>query len=281
MNAIDFIQVDKTFKNFAIKDFNLHIPQGYMTGLLGPNGSGKTTLIKLLMNILQTDKGQIKIHGESNDQPQLKQEIGFVYDTLYIYEELTIKKWHDMVKHIYTNWDEAYFQKLLQDFKLPYRKKFKHFSKGMKMKTQFLFALSYHPKLLILDEPTAGLDPIFRKKLLKILQDWLDDDQKTILFSTHITSDFDEIGDYFVLIDDGQIKQAFSHLDLQTDFHIVQGHRDLIDQDIEKLFTAIDYHDEQFTGLYIGDKNVFLSFDLVIKQAKIEDLMYFYSEEAG
>lgn len=278
MNVIEFENIQKTYKNFSIDDFYLRIPQGFVTGLIGPNGSGKTTLIRLLMDIIHPDQGQLKLFGESHTNIQAKQAVGFVYDDLYVYEELTIKSWQKIVGPLYPNWDQIYFEKLLKEFELPFKKKFKFFSKGMKMKTQLLFALSHHPKLLILDEPTAGLDPIFRRKLIKFLQDWMTKDNRSILYTTHITSDLDQLGDYFVLLNQGQIQTEFSNLDLQADYHIIKGSRDLIDQDIRQIFISLEEDAHHFQGLYQGDLNVFDGIDVMINHPTLEDMLYFYLE---
>src|SRR5690625_2990160 len=171
MNTVEFNNVCKKRKDFMIENLDLTIPQGYITGFIGPNGSGKTTTIQLMMDILQLDEGDIQIFGTSHKDHHSKQKIGFVYDDLYMYEEFTIQKMGSFIAPLYETWNDELFQRYLKTFELPLRKKIKRFSKGMKMKCSLLFALSHEPEFIVMDEPTSGLDPIFRRELLDLLQE--------------------------------------------------------------------------------------------------------------
>src|SRR5690625_3710442 len=200
MNIVEFKNVNKQRKDFSIENLNITVPQGYITGFVGPNGSGKTTTIQMMMDILQIDSGDITLFGTPHNEHHAKQKIGFVYDDLYMYDEFNINKIKSLIAPLYQTWNEELFQTYLEKFKLPQRKKIKKFSKGMKMKCSLLFALAHEPEFLVMDEPTSGLDPVFRLELLELLQGLMVNENQTIFLSTHITTDLDQIADYIIFI---------------------------------------------------------------------------------
>lgn len=281
MNIVEFNNVTKMRKDFSIKNLSFTIPKGYITGFIGPNGSGKTTTIQMMMNILQIDEGDIKIFGTSHQDHHSKQRIGFVYDELYMYEEFNIKKIKSFIAPLYDTWNEKLFQKYLEKFKLPDRKKIKHFSKGMKMKCSLLFALSHEPEFIVMDEPTAGLDPIFRRELLDILQELMVRENQTIFLSTHITTDLDKIADYIVFIDQGEIILKQSMEDLQERFHLIKGNTNMLDGDIRNLFIGIQETKIGFRALFEGELSLFDEFEeeLIIEPATLDDVMYFLTRK--
>jgi len=248
MNVVEFNNVTKKRKDFSIENLNIEIPKGFITGFIGPNGSGKTSTIQMMMDILQIDAGDIQIFGTSHKNHQAKQNIGFVYDDLYMYEEFNIKKMKSFIAPIYETWNEDLFQTYLQMFELPFKKKIKHFSKGMKMKCSLLFALSHEPEFIVMDEPTSGLDPIFRRELLELLQDLMVRENQTIFLSTHITTDLDQIADYIIFIYQGNIVFQKSMEAVRDQFHIVRGRSDMIDADTVNLFKGMRKRDLGFTA---------------------------------
>lgn len=281
MFAAEFHNVTKKRKNFSIEKMNITIPRGYITGFIGPNGSGKTTTIQMMMNILQIDEGDIKLFGVPHDRHQVKQRIGFVYDDLYMYEEFTIKKMKSFIAPLYETWNEKLYQTYVKKFDLPRKKKLKHFSKGMKMKCSLLFALAHEPELLIIDEPTAGLDPIFRRELIDLLQALMMNENQTIFLSTHITTDLDQISDYIIFIDEGKIQFQKNKEELQEQFHLVKGKLDLIDEDTRSLFIGLQETNVNFHALFEGNPALFDSFgdDLLIEKATLEDMMYYLTRK--
>lgn len=204
-NAIEIKDLTKTYSNFELKNINLEIPRGIIVGLIGENGAGKTTLIKSILNIIHKDTGSIKIFGKDYQQyeNEIKEDIGVVLDDEFFPELLTAKDINYIMKDIYKNWDQLLFYKYLSDFKIDDKKIIKNFSKGMKKKLEIATSLSHHPKLLILDEPTSGLDPVVREEVLDIFMNFLQDEENTILLSTHITSDLENIADKIIFIDKG------------------------------------------------------------------------------
>ena len=190
------------YEGFKLDNISFKLEPGYIMGFIGPNGSGKSTAIKLIMNLLKKDSGEIKIFGKDNikSEIEIKDRIGFVYDEPYFYDNLTINHMKNIIAPFYSKWDDDLFQKYLRDFELGNDYKIKKLSKGMKMKFALAIALSHHAELIIMDEPTSGLDPIFRREILDILHNIIQDENTSIFFSTHITTDLEKIADYITYI---------------------------------------------------------------------------------
>ncbi|WP_217589425.1 ABC transporter ATP-binding protein [Lentibacillus saliphilus] len=281
MNAIELQHVSKKRKDFSIENMSFTVPTGYITGLIGPNGSGKTTTLHMLMDIIKADSGCIRLFGNPNEDATQKQRIGFVHDDLYMYEHFNIKKMKAFIAPLYNTWNEDVFQTYLQAFDLPLKKKLKTFSKGMKMKCSLLFALSHDPELIIMDEPTAGLDPVFRRELFGMLQQLMTETNRTILVSSHITSDLDRIADYVIFMNDGDLILNKSMDEISESFHIIKGRRQMIDADTKGLFSGIEITDVGFKALYEGDSNLFTDFgdDIVVEKATLEDIMFYLSKK--
>lgn len=205
------IEIEKLVKNYDSKfELNiekLEIESGMIIGLIGENGAGKTTFLKSLLNMIPVNHGNIKIFGKDIklEENFIKEEIGLVLDNMFFPEILTPKDIDLVMKDIYKNWDSNIYDQYLSNFQLPKSKMIKNFSKGMRKKLEIATALSHHPKLLILDEATSGLDPVVRGEVLDIFLDFIQDEDHTILFSTHITSDLEHIADYIVFLDKGKI----------------------------------------------------------------------------
>lgn len=207
MNAIEINNLEKNYADFNLKIDELKIPSGYVIGLIGENGAGKTTLIKSILNIIKKDSGKIKIFNKDLEEKELeiKEDIGIVLDNTFFSEMLNAKDIDSIMKDIYKNWDSKLFYKYLKDFKIKDNQLLKTLSKGMRKKVEIATALSHHPKLLILDEATSGLDPVVRNEVLDLFLDFIEDEEHTIIMSTHITSDLEHISDYIVFIDNGRI----------------------------------------------------------------------------
>lgn len=281
MNTVTFRNVTKKRKDFSIDDVNITIPQGYITGFIGPNGSGKTTTIQMMMDILQIEQGEIEIFGTSHKNHHNKQKIGFVYDDLYMYEEFNIKKMKSVISPLYDNWNEDLFQTYLRTFELPFKKKIKHFSKGMKMKCSLLFALVHEPEFIVMDEPTAGLDPIFRRELLELLQGMMVRENQTIFLSTHITTDLDQIADHIIFIHQGKVQFQKSMEEVREQYHVLKGKTTMLDDDIRSLFVGVQESEVGFSALFAGDPSLFDAFqnDIVIEKATLEDIMYYMTRK--
>lgn len=206
-NVLDIKDLRKDYGDFCLQDISFSLPEGYIMGLIGPNGAGKTTTIKLIMNLIKKNGGIIEIFGKDSidHEVEVKSKIGFVYDNPNYYDHLNLRQIKNIIAPFYSTWDEAGFMNLADKFNLPLRKVIKKFSRGMVMKAAIAIALSHHADFIIMDEPTSGLDPVFRRELLELLHELLQSEKKSILFSTHITSDIEKIADFITFILDGKI----------------------------------------------------------------------------
>ncbi len=207
MNAIEIKGLKKEYKDFSLGELDLILPQGCIMGLIGENGAGKSTAIRLMLDMIKKDGGEIKILGKDNTRSfgSTKEDIGVVLDEVGISACLTPIKLGKILKHTYKNWDDELYKSYLERFSLPPKKKFKEFSKGMKMKLGIAAALSHHPKLLILDEATSGLDPVIRDEMLDIFSEFTRKEDHSILISSHIVSDLEKICDYIAFLHKGKL----------------------------------------------------------------------------
>ena len=278
-NVIEIQNVHKSFEGFQLKDLTLTVKKGFVTGFIGGNGVGKSTTIKLIMNLLQPDSGTISVFGLNykEHEKEIKQRIGFVYDENVFYDHLTLAEMKEIVKRSYVNWDDQLFNDYVKTFNLPLTKKIKSFSKGMMMKASLSIALSHHAELIIMDEPTSGLDPIFRRELLDILHQLMQDGNKTIFFSTHITTDLDTIADYITFIHQGEHIFTKELYQIEEEYAIVKGGLDLLDQETEKEFISIrksNYGFEALTANKARAEEIFGEM-VLIEKPTLEDIMYY------
>lgn len=197
----------KRYKGFTLSDISFTVPWGTIVGLIGENGAGKSTTLHAILGLIRRDGGEVAVLGSSAGQlqPQVKEEIGVVFDGTNFSEELTPKKLNKVLREIYASWDEPYFHALLGRLALPAGEKIKTYSKGMRAKLSIAVALAHHPKLLILDEATSGLDPVIRDDILDMLLDFVQDEENAVLLSSHITSDLEKVADFIVFIHEGRL----------------------------------------------------------------------------
>ncbi|WP_100488196.1 ABC transporter ATP-binding protein [Sporolactobacillus pectinivorans] len=224
-NILELNHVSKAFKGFALEDISFSLKKGYIMGFIGPNGAGKSTTIRCIMDLVHIDSGDVRLFGESfkNNMKALKQRIGFVYDQDVFFGELTAEKNKRIVAPFYEKWDNDIFYQYIEKFGVPLDKKVKSLSKGTKMKFALAVALSHHAELIVMDEPTSGLDPVFRKELLDVLLDVIQNENKAIFFSTHITTDLEKVADYITFIMDGKILFSKEMESLSESFLLVKG----------------------------------------------------------
>lgn len=232
-NVIEVEGLCKRYDGFAIENLDLSIPQGGIMGFIGANGAGKTTTIYSILNIIPVDAGRIRIFGKDykKDEQEIKQDIGVVFDEMGYHEIMTPLQINRMMKSIYHNWSETEFAKYLDRFGLPYKKQCGTFSRGMRMKLQIAVALSHEAKLLIMDEPTSGLDPVVRNEMLDIFQEFVEEEDHTILLSSHIIEDLERIADEIAFIDKGRILLADNKDVILEQHAILKGKK----QDISKI----------------------------------------------
>lgn len=271
--------LNKKFKNFELKDVSFNLEPGYVMGFIGPNGSGKSTTIKLIMNLLKKDSGSIRVFGEDNkeNEKSIKDRIGFVYDESYFYEDLSILQMKKIVAPFYSKWDDQVFFDYLNKFNLDKKMKIKKLSKGMKMKFSLALALSHDADLIIMDEPTSGLDPIFRREILDILYDIIQDEKKSVFFSTHITTDLEKIADYITFINDGEIVFSKSKDEIVDNYRVVKGKTELIDENLKKNFIGMRVTPVGFEGLTDNVVKIksLLGDEIIVEPASLEDIMFY------
>lgn len=207
MNAIEINNLEKKYKNFKLGSIDLNIPSGMIVGLIGENGAGKTTLIKSILNIIKVNNGSIKIFDKdiSKYDELVKEDIGVVLDNMFFPEILSPKNINSIMQDIYKNWDRDLFYDYLEGFGINDNQQLKTMSKGMRKKVEIATALAHKPKLLIMDEATSGLDPVVRNEVLDTFLDFIQNEENTVVLSSHITSDLEEIADQIVFIDSGKI----------------------------------------------------------------------------
>jgi len=279
-NVVELKNVTKRFKGFSVNHINLQVKRGFVTGFIGANGAGKSTTIKTMMNLLRPDAGEVKLFGldYKTHEKEIKQRIGFVYDGNIFFEGLNLKDIKRIVAPAYKRWDDTIFYQYVEQFELPLNKAIKTFSKGMQMKASLAIALSHQAELIIMDEPTAGLDPIFRRELLDLLQELMVDGNRTIFFSTHITTDLDRIADYIAFIQKGELVFNQSIHDVAENYALVKGELNLLDRDTEKAFVHVHRASTGFEALtdnIKAAKNIFGD-TVIIERASLEDIMYYF-----
>ena len=284
-NVLDIQNLKKNYEDFVLDEISFSLPEGYIMGLIGPNGAGKTTIIKSIMNLIMKHGGSIKIFGKDNldHEVEIKSRIGFVYDNPNYYEHLNLKQIKNIIRPFYKEWDEKVFLNLVDQFELPLKKTIKKFSRGMVMKAAIAIALSHHADLIIMDEPTSGLDPVFRRELLDLLYQLLQSEKKSILFSTHITSDLERIADYITFINHGKIVFSKPKDEVLENYALVKGGNDLLNEETKTWFAGIRKSQFGFEALTDDVKRIKKNFGLavVIDKANLEDIMYFSNLKNG
>lgn len=277
--AIEMKKVVKAYDSgFRLGELNITIPSGVIVGLIGENGAGKTTMIKSLLNVIRIDQGTIRIFEQDHQQQEskIKEDIGVVLDQTFFPELLTPKEINSIMKEIYSSWDQELFFQYLKNFSLPVDKQIRKMSKGMRKKLEIATALAHHPKLLILDEPTSGLDPVVRNEVLDLFLDFIQEEDHTILFSTHITSDLEHIADQIIFIDQGKILLNQSRDELLDNYGILKCPLEQMDTiDIQDYIAyKKNCYDAEF--LVTNRRAVQKKYtDSIVDPASLEDIMVF------
>lgn len=277
--VLEVNQLTKRFHRFCLDHVNFSLEEGCITGFIGTNGSGKTTTIKSILGLVVKDSGRIRLFGEdlNKNERKLKDRIGFVMDEGYFYENLTLKAMKNVLAAAYSQWDEAVFLSYIKRFKLDLKQKIASLSKGMRMKYAVALALSHHADLLIMDEPTSGLDPLVRSELMDILLEFMQEEGKSVFFSTHITSDLEKIADMLILIDHGQIIFEEEKDELLETHVRVKGDNAWINEETRGLFLSVRQSPYGFEAVTNQRDNVRAVMpEAVIEHASIEDIMLAY-----
>ena len=225
-NILELQQISKTFpkSNFTLDKLSFSLPYGSILGFVGENGAGKTTTIGCILNTIKKDSGTIKLFGKEmlDGDTDIREKIGVVYDGDNFPGFWTAKQLSQVMKGFYKQWDNALFQKYLEDFHLSAKQKIKDYSRGMSMKLAIAAALSHHPQLLILDEATSGLDPVMRDDMLDVFLEFVQEENHSILLSSHITSDLEKVADYITFIHNGKLIMTASKNDLVYNYAVMR-----------------------------------------------------------
>ena len=249
MNAVSIRDLRKEYGDFGVRVPELDLPKGYVTGLVGRNGSGKTTLLRAVLGLIPLSAGRVTVlGGDLAADPELRAQVGFVSETPYYLPSLTVSQVRDAVAPFYPRWDEELYRRLREELELPDRR-VKELSKGQGKILSFIMAYATRPRLLILDEPTANLDPAVRHALMGCLRRYMEDGEITLLFSTHITEDLEGLCDYLVGLDRGRISFSGEKDAVLERYAIVQGPADLLTPETAGVFLGVERSAVGFTGL--------------------------------
>lgn len=280
-NAIEIKNLSKSYEDFCLNNIILNIPKGSIVGLIGENGAGKSTLISSLLGIIKSSYEELKIFGMDfkTDEIQIKKDIAVIFDTTHYDDEFTPKFIGQILSKVYSNWDQATYLKYIHQFNLPMKKKIKKFSRGMKMKLEFAIAFSHDAKLLILDEATSGLDPIIRDEILSIIREYTEDENHTVLMSSHITSDLDKISDYIAYIHEGKLLFMKPYDELREEYGVLHVGKELLDSLNQEDIIGYTKEAYSYTILVknrLAIQSVFK--DLEIMRPTVEEIMLFYAK---
>ena len=277
--AIEVRNLTKEYENFKLENAYFNVGKGTIMGFIGENGAGKSTTIKAILNLIKKDNGLITVLGKeiNRNEKGIKNELGIVLNYGNFNEKLNVKAINKIMKNIYKRWDDDVFYKYIEKFNIDTSKKIEEFSKGMKMKLSIAIALSHKAKILILDEATSGLDPVARDEVLDILMEFIQNEENSILMSSHITSDLEKIADYITFIHNGKIIFSENKDKLIYDMGVVKC--------TEKQFKTIEVQDRMFykKGIFnyevlIDNRDEFSKKypSLVINNSNLEEIMLFY-----
>ena len=241
----------KKYDKFMLNNVSFSLEKGYIMGFIGRNGAGKTTTLKAMLNLVRAESGQVTVLGRDffSDELACKQKIGFMFGGIDYYPKQRLKNIAGVVSRFYSEWDDALFRGYLQMFELDPEKKADELSDGMRVKFALALALSHNAQLLVLDEPTSGLDPVSRDELLELFQKIIEDGEKSILFSTHITSDLEKCADFITYIKDGEIIASTDKDAFLDTYRLVRGTREQLTAEVSRLITGCKPNAFGFTGL--------------------------------
>jgi len=281
--ALDVCDLCKSYGDFHLNSVSLTLPTGYIMGFVGQNGAGKTTTIRCILNMARRESGEIRIFGADNiaDELEIKQELGAVFDEIFFVASWRVREVEEALRGFYKDWDSGLYHDFLKEFDLPLDKKVEQLSRGMKMKLMLAVAMSHGAKLLILDEPTSGLDPVAREELLDILQDYIADGEKSVFFSTHITSDLERIADYITVIERGTIFYSGTKDGLLEHFSIITGGVDDLTDSVRDKIIGLEKTRAGFTGMVRSAQVKGLPTSITAQAPTIDEILIHISKDGG
>lgn len=276
--ALEIDGLTKNYADFTLDDVSFELPRGSIMGFVGENGAGKTTTTKLILNLIKRDAGSVRILGLDNiaEERSAKAKIGVVLDECGFHESLTASGISRILSGVFSDWNERAYGELLGRFGLPPGKTLKEYSKGMKTKLSIAIALTHDPQLLLLDEPTSGLDPVARADILDVFLDFIQDERRSVLFSSHITTDLERVADYITFIRKGRIVMSDSKDRLLADHAVLKCGSDDLGQIDPSLVAGVRRNRFSCEVLVRDAEQVRRRYpDLVLDPASLDDIMVF------
>lgn len=280
-NILEINGLCKTYNDFSLKDVSFSLPKGFIMGFVGQNGSGKTTTIRSILNMAKVDSGKITVFGLDSvtDSIAIKERLGVVFDSLYLAEHLNAKQIEQQLKPFYKDWDTNEFFRRIKEFGLPDNRRVGDFSKGMKMKLMVAVALSHKAELIILDEPTSGLDPVARDELLDILAEYIEDENRGVLFSTHITADVERIADYVTILHNGKVWYTGTKDELTEKYAVIKGAEEDIPSALKDKLIGFHAYRNGFEALIGTDDLAGIPESLEYEKASIDEILVYIAKE--
>lgn len=278
-NILEVKNLTKDYGDFVLDNLSFTIPRGSIMGLIGENGAGKSTTINCILNEITITNGEIIILGRNNlsEEVFIKNRLGIVFDENHFPDVLTPIELGKCMAGIYSNWQSKEYQNYLTKFELPIKKKIKDFSRGMKVKLAFAVALSHQAEFLILDEATSGLDPIIRDDILDILIDFVQEENHSVLFSTHITSDLEKVADYITFLHKGKLLFSYPKDELIDNYGVVVCGTAVFESMDESEMIAFRKQDYQYKVLVRNRRKAEKNYpQAIVEPANIDDIMLFY-----
>lgn len=272
----------KNYPQFSLSDVSFSLEKGTIMGLIGENGAGKSTTMKLILGMTRPDSGSISMFGREGISAENREDIGVVFDELPFIQTMFTSHLGKVMKGVYKNWNQQTYEQYLKRFGLPDKKELKDFSRGMKMKLSLAVALSHNAKLLILDEPTSGLDPVVRAEILDIFLDFISDGERSVLVSSHITSDLEKVADYITFIHNGRLMLCENKDDILYGYGIAKADRDTIDN-LDSELILKKKNGKYGSQALVSDKEAFSRQhpDVLVDAINLDELMLMLcSEEA-
>lgn len=280
-NILEINGLNKAYDGFALRDVSFALPRGYIMGFVGQNGSGKTTTIRSILNMAQMDSGKISVFGLDSvtDTIAIKERLGVVFDSLYLAEHLNVRQIEQQLKPFYKDWDSEEYARRIKEFDLPTDRRAGDFSKGMKMKLMIAVALSHKAELMILDEPTSGLDPVARDELLDILSEYIENENRGVLFSTHITADVERIADYVTILHSGRVWFSGTKDDLAEKYVVIKGAEADLPQAIREKCIGFHAYRNGFESMLPVDAAAELPDAIETEKASIDEILVYIAKE--
>lgn len=281
MELLEVHNISKHYKNFSLENIDFVLPKGYIMGYVGQNGAGKSTTLDLITNLRKCAAGEIYVDGitYNEDEVRYKESIGYIGDAFYYPENFTVKNIRGILKNFYITFSEEKFNELLQKWKLTDKLKVKDFSRGMKVKLMFASVLARDTKLLVLDEATNGLDPVVRVEVLKLLQEYIADGERSVIFSTHILSDLEQIADYIYFVDDGRKVLYDAKDELLESYLLVKGERRAVTPQIAKELIGITDNAYGFEAILPSDRANLLTKEFLFEKPTIDEIVVHYIQD--